>query len=110
MQDQEFGFSVTRTDGRARTGILRTRRGDIATPAFMPVGTGATVKAMLPESVRETGAQIILGNTYHLMLRPGEKRVELGSSDPDRLRWIPGHELEGPARDQRKRGDIQVAS
>ena len=75
MQDQEFGFSVTRTDGRARTGILRTRRGDIATPAFMPVGTGATVKAMLPESVRETGAQIILGNTYHLMLRPGEKRV-----------------------------------
>ncbi len=75
MQDPDFGFTIVRTDGRARTGIVRTRRGDIATPAFMPVGTGATVKAMLPESVKETGAQIILGNTYHLMLRPGEKRV-----------------------------------
>ncbi|HVZ27616.1 MAG TPA: tRNA guanosine(34) transglycosylase Tgt, partial [Rhizomicrobium sp.] len=56
-------------------GIIRTPRGDIRTPAFMPVGTAATVKAMLPESVRETGADILLGNTYHLMLRPGAERV-----------------------------------
>lgn len=58
-----------------RTGILHTPRGDIHTPAFMPVGTAATVKAMLPESVAQTGAEIILGNTYHLMLRPGAERV-----------------------------------
>ncbi|SEA11436.1 tRNA guanosine(34) transglycosylase Tgt [Rubrimonas cliftonensis] len=68
-------FSVSATDGRARTGALVTPRGAIRTPAFMPVGTAATVKAMLPENVRETGADILLGNTYHLMLRPGAERV-----------------------------------
>jgi queuine tRNA-ribosyltransferase len=62
-------------DGEARTGIIQTPRGDIATPAFMPVGTAGSVKAMLPDSVRETGADIILGNIYHLMLRPGAERV-----------------------------------
>ncbi len=70
-----FGFTVSATDGRARTGVIRTPRGPIRTPAFMPVGTAATVKAMLPESVRATGADVLLGNTYHLMLRPGAERV-----------------------------------
>ena len=68
-------FELLATDGNARTGILHTPRGDIRTPAFMPVGTAGSVKAMLPQSVRETGADIILGNTYHLMLRPGAERV-----------------------------------
>ncbi len=70
-----FAFDIQARDGRARSGVLRTTRGDIRTPAFMPVGTAATVKAMRPESVRETGADILLGNTYHLMLRPGAERV-----------------------------------
>jgi queuine tRNA-ribosyltransferase len=70
-----FAFTVHARDGRARTGTIRMRRGEIRTPAFMPVGTAATVKAMKPESVRATGADIILGNTYHLMLRPGAERV-----------------------------------
>ena len=71
----EFSFTLHATDGAARTGRIDTPRGEISTPAFMPVGTAATVKAMLPESVRETGADILLGNTYHLMLRPGAERV-----------------------------------
>jgi len=70
-----FSFDVSATDGRARTGKITMQRGDIRTPAFMPVGTAATVKAMKPESVRAGGADIILGNTYHLMLRPGAERV-----------------------------------
>ena len=72
---QEFSFELKATDGRARSGVIRTPRGEIRTPAFMPVGTAATVKAMLPESVRATGADILLGNTYHLMLRPGPERI-----------------------------------
>ena len=72
---ERFGFQVNATDGRARTGIISTPRGEIRTPAFMPVGTAATVKAMMPESVRATGADILLGNTYHLMLRPGAERI-----------------------------------
>lgn len=70
-----FSFTVNATDGRARTGVIDTPRGQIRTPAFMPVGTAATVKAMLPESVRATGADILLGNTYHLMLRPGAEGI-----------------------------------
>ncbi|MFC3097711.1 tRNA guanosine(34) transglycosylase Tgt [Alteraurantiacibacter palmitatis] len=70
-----FAFRVKATDGLARTGEIVMRRGTIRTPAFMPVGTAATVKAMKPESVRALGADIILGNTYHLMLRPGAERV-----------------------------------
>ncbi len=70
-----FSFRLTGTDGMARTGIISTPRGDIRTPAFMPVGTAATVKAMLPDSVRATGADILLGNTYHLMLRPTAERI-----------------------------------
>ena len=72
---QGFGFTLHATDGRARTGVIQTARGEIRTPAFMPVGTAATVKAMLPESVRATGADILLGNTYHLMLRPTAERI-----------------------------------
>jgi len=75
-----FQFNVAATDGAARTGMIIMQRGEIRTPAFMPVGTAATVKAMKPESVRATGADIILGNTYHLMLRPGAERLaRLGS-------------------------------
>ena len=70
-----FAFTVEATDGKARTGRIAMRRGEIRTPAFMPVGTAATVKAMKPEAVRAAGADIILGNTYHLMLRPGAERV-----------------------------------
>jgi queuine tRNA-ribosyltransferase len=70
-----FSFTLHATDGKARTGTIAMQRGEIRTPAFMPVGTAATVKAMKPEAVRQTGADIILGNTYHLMLRPGAERV-----------------------------------
>ena len=70
-----FTFDIAATDGKARTGMIRMARGDIRTPAFMPVGTAATVKAMRPAEVRATGADIILGNTYHLMLRPGAERM-----------------------------------
>jgi queuine tRNA-ribosyltransferase len=70
-----FEFTIQATDGRARTGQIAMRRGVIRTPAFMPVGTAATVKAMKPGDVAAAGADIILGNTYHLMLRPGAERV-----------------------------------
>jgi queuine tRNA-ribosyltransferase len=70
-----FSFTFAATDGAARTGSIAMQRGEIRTPAFMPVGTAATVKAMKPEDVRASGADIILGNTYHLMLRPGAERV-----------------------------------
>ncbi len=75
MTAPRFSFTLHATDGKARTGTIRMQRGEIRTPAFMPVGTAATVKAMKPEAVRATGADIILGNTYHLMLRPGAERV-----------------------------------
>lgn len=70
-----FSFSITEREGKARTGTIEMKRGVIRTPAFMPVGTAATVKALKPETVRATGADIILGNTYHLMLRPGAERI-----------------------------------
>ncbi|KFI27814.1 queuine tRNA-ribosyltransferase [Haematobacter missouriensis] len=73
---ETFGFTVAATDGKARTGVISTPRGEIRTPAFMPVGTAATVKAMMPESVAATGADILLGNTYHLMLRPTAERID----------------------------------
>lgn len=75
MAQDRFGFRLLATDGKARAGVIDTPRGAVRTPAFMPVGTAATVKAMLPESVRATGADILLGNTYHLMLRPGAERI-----------------------------------
>jgi queuine tRNA-ribosyltransferase len=70
-----FEFTISARDGRARTGAIAMMRGEIRTPAFMPVGTAATVKAMKPADVRAGGADIILGNTYHLMLRPGAERI-----------------------------------
>lgn len=71
----QFQFTLKNTDGMARRGEVQTAHGAIQTPAFMPVGTAATVKAMLPEQVAQTGAEIILGNTYHLMLRPTAERI-----------------------------------
>jgi queuine tRNA-ribosyltransferase len=82
-----LAFSVTQTDGAARRGRLETAHGCIDTPAFMPVGTAATVKGMLPRSVRETGAQILLGNTYHLMLRPGADRIEALGGLHNFMQW-----------------------
>ncbi|SEB98103.1 tRNA-guanine transglycosylase [Rhodobacter sp. 24-YEA-8] len=76
VMQERFSFEVKATDGAARLGVIHTPRGDIRTPAFMPVGTAATVKAMMPESVAATGADILLGNTYHLMLRPGAERID----------------------------------
>jgi queuine tRNA-ribosyltransferase len=79
VMTNKFAYSLSAINGKARCGVISTPRGEIKTPAFMPVGTAATVKAMLPESVRSTGADILLGNTYHLMLRPTAERIsELG--------------------------------
>ena len=82
-----FAFEIQATDSNARQGIIHTRRGDIRTPAFMPVGTAATVKAMFPETVASTGADIVLGNTYHLMLRPGAERVAKLGGLHSFMRW-----------------------
>ena len=71
----QFAYKVLETDHKARHGVIKTSRGDVRTPAFMPVGTAGTVKAMYMDQVKELGADIILGNTYHLMLRPGPERV-----------------------------------
>ncbi|MCJ2032228.1 tRNA guanosine(34) transglycosylase Tgt [Methylobacterium sp. J-043] len=71
----DFSFTVSAADGQARTGHISTTRGRIRTPAFMPVGTAATVKAMYADQVRDLGADVVLGNTYHLMLRPGAERM-----------------------------------
>ena len=68
-------FNIHATENAARTGVIMTAHGEIRTPAFMPVGTAGTVKGMHPEAVRDTGADIVLGNTYHLMLRPGAERI-----------------------------------
>ena len=103
-----LSFELLGTDGAARRGRIATAHGTVETPAFMPVGTGGTVKAMLPQSVAETGAEIVLGNTFHLMLRPGAERVAaLGGlhkfmnwprPDPDRFGRLPGDVAEGPAQ------------
>ncbi len=82
-----FAFTIAATDGRARTGSIAMERGTIRTPAFMPVGTAATVKAMKPADVRAAGADIILGNTYHLMLRPGAERVAKLGGLHDFMGW-----------------------
>ena len=75
LMQPRFDFKISAIDGKARTGSIQMMRGEIRTPAFMPVGTAATVKAMRPAEVRATGADIILGNTYHLMLRPTAERM-----------------------------------
>ncbi|HBY42487.1 MAG TPA: tRNA guanosine(34) transglycosylase Tgt [Brevundimonas sp.] len=82
-----FPFEISAVEGRARTGVLKTARGDIRTPAFMPVGTAATVKAMTVDQVKQTGADILLGNTYHLMLRPGPERMERLGGLHNFMRW-----------------------
>lgn len=83
----DFSFTVSATDGQARTGHITTPRGNIRTPAFMPVGTAATVKAMYPEQVRDLGADVVLGNTYHLMLRPGAERMDRLGGLHRFMRW-----------------------
>ena len=95
-----FAWTETGRDGAARAGVLHTAHGTVDTPTFMPVGTAGTVKAMTADAVRATGAGIVLGNTYHLMLRPGAERIAtvgraapvhgLARSDPDRFRRVPG--------------------
>jgi queuine tRNA-ribosyltransferase len=87
MQKPRFQFAIQAVDGKARTGTISMQRGEIRTPAFMPVGTAATVKAMKPTDVRATGADIILGNTYHLMLRPGAERVARLGGLHQFMRW-----------------------
>jgi queuine tRNA-ribosyltransferase len=82
-----FLFSIEARAGAARKGLLATARGAIRTPAFMPVGTAATVKGLLPEQVRDTGADVILGNTYHLMLRPGAERIHRLGGLHAFMRW-----------------------
>ncbi len=82
-----FPFEISATDGKARTGVLKTPRGDIRTPAFMPVGTAGTVKALTVDQVKDTGADIILGNTYHLMLRPTAERVKRLGGLHRFMRW-----------------------
>ena len=80
-------FTLINTDGMARRWLINTPRGDIRTPAFMPVGTAATVKAMYPQQVRDLGADIVLGNTYHLMLRPGAEEVAALGGLQEFMQW-----------------------
>ena len=82
-----FPFAVHARDGAARTGVLATPRGEIRTPAFMPVATAGTVKALTTDQVRQSGADILLGNTYHLMLRPGAERVKRLGGLHHLMRW-----------------------
>jgi queuine tRNA-ribosyltransferase len=84
---EDFTFAIHAADGAARTGEIRMPRGTIRTPAFMPVGTAGTVKAMYPEQVKALGADIVLGNTYHLMLRPGAERVARLGGLHAMMRW-----------------------
>ena len=84
---EAFSFHVTATDGASRRGNIVTPHGTVATPAFMPVGTQATVKGLMPEAVRESGADILLGNTYHLMLRPGAERIAALGGLHQFMRW-----------------------
>src|ERR671914_645024 len=72
---EDMTFRVTATDGAARAGVIQTAHGEVPTPAFMPVGTKASVKTLHPDEVREAGAQILLGNTYHLHFRPGDELI-----------------------------------
>src|SRR5690349_5299314 len=84
---EPFSFHLTKTDGGARLGEFVTPHGRVSTPAFMPVGTQATVKGLTPDMVHSTGAEIVLGNTYHLMLRPGAERVASLGGLHDFMDW-----------------------
>jgi queuine tRNA-ribosyltransferase len=86
-QKEKFGYRLSGRDGNARRGEIATPRGVIRTPAFMPVGTAGTVKALYPEQVREAGADIVLANTYHLMLRPGAERIARLGGLHKFMRW-----------------------
>ncbi|MEO6607080.1 MAG: tRNA-guanine transglycosylase, partial [Aestuariivirga sp.] len=83
----EFSFTLHKTDGGARRGTVHTGRGDIRTPAFMPVGTVGTVKGLYLDQVKDAGSDIILGNTYHLMLRPGAEQVAKLGGLHKLIRW-----------------------
>ena len=83
----ELTFHVSHTDGYARRGALECKRGTVQTPAFMPVGTYGTVKGMTPDDVRATGAQIVLGNTFHLWLRPGTEIIKQHGDLHDFMGW-----------------------
>ena len=76
MALKDFAFKVLKKDNFARSGLIETHRGNIQTPAFMPVGTQATIKACRIEDIKKTGSEIILSNTYHLMIRPGVNRIQ----------------------------------
>ena len=76
MALSKFAFEILNVDDFARCGLIKTHRGNINTPAFMPVGTQATVKACTIEDIKKTGSEIILSNTYHLMIRPGVERIQ----------------------------------
>jgi queuine tRNA-ribosyltransferase len=84
---QPFSFTLLKTDGAARRGEIVTLHGKVQTPAFMPVGTQATVKGLTPEAVAATGAEIVLGNTYHLMLRPGAERIAALGGLHEFMQW-----------------------
>ncbi len=112
-------FELLATDGAARTGRLTTPHGVVRTPAFMPVGTAGAMKGMHWREVREAGADIVLGNTYHLMLRPGAERIaalgglqtvhRLERADADGFRRLPGDVAVGPAQGQRARRHLPLA-
>ena len=111
-------FELLTTDGAARRGRMTFPRGTVETPAFMPVGTYGSVKAMTPRDLREIGAEIILGNTFHLYLRPGLDVMgssaactssSAGTAHPDRLRRIPGFLARAQAQDHRGRRDVRIA-
>jgi queuine tRNA-ribosyltransferase len=84
---EHFSLHIEATDGAARTGVIHTAHGDVPTPAFMPVGTRASVRTVTPEEVRQSGASILLGNTYHLMLRPGETLIERAGGLASFMGW-----------------------
>ncbi|MDZ7683917.1 MAG: tRNA-guanine transglycosylase [Gammaproteobacteria bacterium] len=113
-------FEVTHTDGEARRGTLNLSHGQVQTPIFMPCGTYGSVKALAPRTLDEIGVQILLGNTFHLFLRPGTDIIErlgglarlyeLGAADPDRLRRLPRCSRSRVASpDQRARRHVQVS-
>ena len=82
-----FEFKIIAKKGKARAGILKTPHGDIQTPTFIPVGTGASVKALSPANLKEIGVQIVLANTYHLNLRPGENLVKKMGGLSEFMSW-----------------------
>jgi queuine tRNA-ribosyltransferase len=87
MTDNPFSFQLAARQGSARAGVFSTPHGDILTPVFAPVGTQATVKAVTPEQLRETGASLVLANTYHLFLRPGADRIAAHGGLHQFMQW-----------------------